>query len=171
MEQGAVIWICGLAGSGKSTIASALYKELKKDIPHIVHLDGDEIRDLLGFCGYDRQGRIKIALKYSKLAHFLSSQGIFVIVSTISLFNEIYTHNRETLKNYREIFIQCPKEELYRRDQKQLYSKALKDEIQNVVGVDIAFDEPKPHIVVDNHKQDNLQGKVADIIKQLNLKI
>ena len=52
--KGLVLWLCGLAGSGKSTIGRALYEAIKQEIPNVVYLDGDELRDLLGHFAYDR---------------------------------------------------------------------------------------------------------------------
>ncbi|EAI4298513.1 adenylyl-sulfate kinase [Campylobacter lari] len=167
MTKPYVIWLTGLAGSGKSTIGKALYEKLKNEYKNIVYLDGDELRDLLGHYSYDKQGRIDVALKRSQFAKFLSDQGMIVVVTTISMFNEIYKYNRENLKNYFEIYIKCPMEELIKRDQKGLYTKALNGEIKNVVGVDIKYDEPNAYFTLDNSMQENLDEKVNMIVKQL----
>ncbi|HEG8189996.1 TPA: adenylyl-sulfate kinase, partial [Campylobacter jejuni] len=106
-----------------SYIAEALYKKLKEKYNNIIYLDGDELRDLLEHYGYDKQSRIDMSIKRSKFAHFLSSQNMLVIVSAISMWNEIYEHNKKTLKNYFEIYIKCDFEELKKRDKKNLYSK------------------------------------------------
>ena len=165
--KGLVIWLCGLAGSGKSTIGFGVYEELKKKNPNIVYLDGDELRDLLGHYDYDRNGRIEVALKRSKFAHFLSEQGLIVVVTTISMFKEIYAYNRKTLENYLEVYIQCDLEELKKRDQKCLYSAALKGQIKNVVGVDLSFDEPNAELVIENGVRNNLQQKIEKIMRVL----
>ena len=165
--KGIVIWLCGLAGSGKSTIGFGVYEELKRQNPNIVYLDGDELRDLLEHYSYDKKGRIEVALKRSQFAHFLSAQGLIVVVTTISMFEEIYAYNRKTLENYLEVYIQCDLEELKRRDQKGLYSGALKGQIKNVVGVDIAFDEPRADLVVENEAKENLEQKIQRIIEFL----
>ncbi len=167
MKKPYIIWLTGLAGSGKSTIGKALYEKLKQEYKNIIYLDGDELRDLLGYYSYDKKGRIDVALKRSQFAKFLNDQGIIVVATTISMFNEIYQYNRKNLKNYFEIYIKCSMEELIKRDQKELYTKALKGEIENVVGVDIKFDEPNAHFVLDNSMQENLDEKVETIIKQL----
>lgn len=167
MKKPYIIWLTGLAGSGKSTIGKALYEKLKQEYKNIIYLDGDELRDLLGYYSYDKKGRIEVALKRSQFAKFLNDQGIIVVATTISMFNEIYQYNRKNLKNYFEIYIKCSMEELVKRDQKELYTKALKGKIENVVGVDIKFDEPNAHFVLDNSKQENLDEKVETIIKQL----
>lgn len=165
--KGLVLWLCGLAGSGKSTIGKALYEKIKQEIPNVVYLDGDELRDLLGAYGYDKQGRIEVALKRSAFAHFLSAQGLVVVVTTISLFEEVYAYNRKTLQNYLEIYVECSMEELQRRDQKGLYSGALKGEIQNVVGVDIPFVKPNANLVIDNAQSDFLEQKVQKILNSI----
>ncbi|AJC91895.1 adenylylsulfate kinase [Campylobacter subantarcticus LMG 24377] len=168
MKKPYVIWLTGLAGSGKSTIGRALYEKLKRECKNTIYLDGDELRELLGYYDYDKQGRIDVALKRSQFAKFLNDQGMIVVVTTISMFDEIYKYNRENLKNYFEIYIKCPMEELIARDQKELYTKALNNEIKNVVGVDIKYDEPNAHFVLDNSMQENLDEKVEMIIKQLS---
>ncbi|CAM2802736.1 adenylyl-sulfate kinase [Helicobacter burdigaliensis] len=168
-NKGLVIWLCGLAGSGKSTIGRALSERLREKIPNVVYLDGDELRDLLGAYGYDREGRIEVAIKRSKFAHFLSSQGQVVVVTTISLFSEVYKYNRKTLENYLEVYVECDLEELKRRDQKRLYSKALSGEISDVVGIDLDFEVPNAEIVVDNSLQNDLDKKVEKILESVEI--
>lgn len=165
INDGCVIWIMGLAGSGKSTIGKELYKEIKKLIPNVIYLDGDELRDILGFYGYDKQSRIEIAIKRSKIANFLSKQGIVVIVTTISLFNEIYEFNRKTIKNYIEVYIKCSINELIKRDQKGLYSAKNNGKINNIVGIDINPDKPNPMIEIDNTEKKYANYKAKIILK------
>ncbi|MBZ7958710.1 adenylyl-sulfate kinase [Campylobacter molothri] len=167
LKNGGVIWLTGLAGSGKSYIAEELCRKLKEKLNNIIYLDGDELRDLLGHYGYEKEGRIEVSLKRSNFAHFLSSQGMIVIISAISMWNEIYTYNRKRLKNYFEIYIKCDFEELKRRDKKGLYSGAIQGDIKNVVGVDIDFDEPCSDLIIDNSKLDNLEEKVSTILNSL----
>lgn len=167
LNQGGVIWLTGLAGSGKSYIAQALYEKLRENFKNTIHLDGDEFRELLGHFGYEKEERIKVSLKKAQFAHFLGSQGMIVIVSAISMFKECYEYNRKNLKNFFEIYVECDFEELLRRDKKGLYSGALNKKIQNVVGVDIKYDEPKPDLTIDNTHFGALDEKLALILKSL----
>ena len=150
-----VIWLTGLAGAGKTTFASELFKHLKELHGNVILLDGDVFRNIFGESGFKRDERLKIAYKINALAGFLEQNGLIVIVATMSLFDEIYTINRANFKDYFEVFVKCDFDELVRRDKKGLYSKALSGEIKNVVGVDIAYDEPKAHFVLENHHATN----------------
>ncbi len=123
--------------------------------------------DILGVYDYDKQSRIELAIKRSKFAKFLNDQGMIVIIITISMFNEIYAYNRKNLKNYFEVYVKCDIEELIKRDQKNLYGKALRKEIQNVVGADIEFDSPNSDLVIENSCQDKLEEKVQMIIEKI----
>lgn len=159
MKKGATIWICGLAGSGKSTLAKSLTNILRQKFDSVIYLDGDELREIFGHFSYDKNGRIDMAIKRAKMANFLSKQGQIVIVSTISLFSEVYAWNRANLQNYFEIFVKCEFDELKRRDQKELYTKALRGEIKNVVGVDIDYDVPYPNLAIENSETKDLDKK------------
>lgn len=144
-----VIWLMGLAGSGKTTLGRALYMELKqRGISNIVYLDGDEFREIIGAFGYDRSSRIEVAKKRAMMCQMLSSQGLIVIASSISMFKENYIFNRRYIKEYFEVYIQCDIEELKRRNQKGLYN----GDIENVVGLDIAIDEPNADLMLSNHE-------------------
>ncbi|MCV3431220.1 adenylyl-sulfate kinase [Campylobacter lari] len=169
--KGCVIWLTGLAGSGKSFLCKKLYSELKKTYDNIIYLDGDEVRELFDHKDYTKNGRIDISLKRSKLAQFLSSQSMIVIVSAISMWDEIYLFNRKHIKNYLEIYVKCDLKELIKRDQKQLYTKALNKEIDNVVGIDINFDIPNnADLVLDNSSFNNTEEKIQLILSHFNNK-
>lgn len=167
MDRGKVIWIAGLAGAGKTTISQMLYKKLKEKYIHTVLLDGDVIRDILQEYGYSREARLMSAKKISSLCSFLAKNDMIVICATISLFEEIYALNRNSIKNYFEVFIDCPMQELILRDQKGLYSGALEGKIKEVVGIDIPYIKPNAHYVIDNSSRNNLEKKVNDLHKEV----
>ncbi|HED6807799.1 TPA: adenylyl-sulfate kinase [Campylobacter jejuni] len=167
--KGCVIWISGLAGAGKTTISSGLYKKLKEKYNNSVLLDGDELRKIFKHTGYTREKRLESAKKISSLCSFLAKNDIIVICATISLFEEIYLLNRNTIENYFEVFVDCPMEELILRDQKGLYSGALKGEIKDVVGVDIKYTKPNAHYVIDNSSKTDLEKKINNLYNEVEL--
>lgn len=138
-----VFWLTGLAGSGKSTLGKALQSHFISQGWPVVYLDGDQLREVFGNNqDYSRQGRLELAWRYSHLCHMLATQGLNVICATISLFHEIQTWNRKHLPGYTEIVLDVPFEILLQRDPKQLYSRALKGELTEVIGVDLEPEWP-----------------------------
>ena len=117
---GRVIWITGMSGAGKTTVARCLYERLSG----AVLLDGDELRAALGAdsCSYDVEGRKKLAMSYARLAGLLAGQGLTVIVATISLFHEVHSYNRQHLPGYLEVFLDVPEAVRRSRDPKGLYA-------------------------------------------------
>ena len=163
-----LIWITGLAGSGKTTIGKGVFKKLKEKEVNTVFIDGDQYRELFDSTGYSKKERLIVANNIVRLCKFLIDQNINVVCCTISLFSEIQGKNKKQFKNYYEIFISCEIEELIQRDQKGLYSKALKGEINNVVGVDIKYNKPlNPFLIIDNNQKDGLTEKIDLICKKI----
>ena len=161
-----LIWITGLSGSGKSTIGKELYKVLKKQYPNTIFLDGDDFRGILGNdLKHNPKDRLENAKRIHRMCKFLINQNINVICSTMSLYEEIHTLNRNSFKNYYEVFIKCDIEELIRRDQKGIYSQALNKQRDDVVGINLDYDMPKNcELVLNNNKKNNLDKKVKKIL-------
>lgn len=154
-SNGAVFWITGLSGSGKTTISERLVTLIKKINQPTVLLDGDVLREITGNqFGYNREDRLKAAMFYSRLCHTLAEQGINVICATISLFHEIHEYNRKKIKNYIEVFVDVPIETIQQRDPKKIYAAGKKQGNSNIVGIDINAELPiKPDIRITNHQE------------------
>lgn len=123
MKKGIVYWITGLAGSGKTTIGNALYYKIRKKST-VVLLDGDILKNIIngeGSIGYTKGERLQRAKRYSLLCKMLSSQGINVIICTISMFNEIREWNRNNFEYYVEVFLDVSMEVLKSRDKRGMY--------------------------------------------------
>lgn len=157
--MGQVIWINGLAGAGKTTTAKALCARLDElatrgelEDKGVIYIDGDEIRGVFENHGYEKEARIALTRRRMALVIALAKQGFCVVNTAISLFDECYKNNREACAKaglkYSEIFINCPFEVLEKRDQKNLYSKAKAGAQKDVVGIDIAYDEPRADLVI-----------------------
>lgn len=150
-----VIWLTGLSGAGKTTIGRCLHEIWKAKAPNTVLVDGDAVRGLVRFNAdgdaYSTQGRHAVASRYCDVCAWLDSQDINVVCCTISFFEDLRARNRRDLSGYFEVLISAPLEVLRQRDTKNLYERALKGEIRNVVGVDLALDPPfAPDMIVDN---------------------
>lgn len=168
--HGDVIWITGLAGSGKSTIGRAVHERLKKASPGIVFFDGDELREVFQatthFAGEDR---LALALAYARLCRLVADQGIDVICATISLFAEVHRWNRTNLTNYFEVYLDVPMPVLQRRDPKGLYARALRGEVHDVVGVDVPFEAPvDPDVVIRNDDSQSVLEVTDAILRALD---
>ncbi len=142
-KSGLVIWITGLSDSGKTTLANLLAERLRGNGKAITLLDGDQLREVFGAnSNYDREARLDLGFKYSKLCKILAMQGNTVIIATIALFREIHSWNRANFPKYFEIYLKTPIEELRRRDSKGLYRRYDSGETSNVYGLDLKIDEP-----------------------------
>lgn len=112
-----VIWITGLPNAGKTTFAKELTLLLRQRGKVVVHLDGDELRRILGVEGemYQYEDRKKLAGTYGDLAAHLASQGLVVIVSTVSLFHSVQEKNRNQIHPYVEVLLTGREAELQAR--------------------------------------------------------
>lgn len=149
MSRGAVIWITGLSGAGKSTVAAALVEQLRADGRAPVFLDGDEVRSALGAeRDFAMENRRRLAGTYARLCRLLSAQGHLVVCATISLQHRIHAWNRDHLPSYVEVLLDVPLKELHRRDPKRIYRRAD----GHIVGLDLAAEFPvRPHLRITNH--------------------
>ena len=168
-STGMVYWITGLSGAGKTTLGQLLYHSQKAEGENVVILDGDELREIINNKDYSYEGRKQVATQYSRMCKMLSDQGIDVIICTISMFDEVRDWNRKNIENYCEIYIEVPIEELIRRDQKQLYSRALKKEVKNVMGIDADFEEPKnPDVIIRNDGKLEIEDVYNNLKEEIN---
>jgi len=175
--DGQVIWITGLSGAGKTTVAAALDQCLRERGLIPILLDGDILRNLFKSTNkigktYNREARIKLALKYAHLCKILSYQGFTVIISTISMYNEAYAWNRTNLPNYFEIYLKVPLKELRRRDPKKIYQRYDAGDLSDVAGLDLAVDEPlEPHVILDFETHPSLYDSPTNIAEYLMSKL
>ena len=145
-QHGVMIWFTGLSGSGKSTIAIALERELHKRGLLCRILDGDNIRtginNNLGFSEADRVENIRRIAEVSKL--FIDT-GIITIAAFISPNNDIREMAARIIgqDDFLEVFVSTPLAECEKRDVKGLYAKARRGEIKNFTGISAPFEAPE----------------------------
>lgn len=134
-------------------------------------LDGDELREVMGATqSHTQEERKQLAMRYSRLCKMIASQGVDVAIATISMFREVHEWNRANIPGYIEIFLDVPKDELIRRDPKQIYARAARDELKNVAGFDFAVDTPSaPDIRIAWSPDLTADKSLAQVIEQLEL--
>jgi len=164
-----VIWITGLSGSGKTTIAKKIYKKIKANYNNCILLDGDIIREALNYSwGYSLDERLKGAKQIHGLCKILDNEEAIVICATMSLFSEIHKLNRKRFKQYIEIFLDVDIETLIKRDKNNLYSKALQGLEKEVVGITLPYDKPNnADLILKNNTNIELEKNIHIITNYL----
>lgn len=166
--SGFVIWFTGLSGSGKSTLAAMLGARLKHYGIHTEVLDGDVVRknlsEGLGFSKEDRNINIR---RIGFVASLVANSGGCAITAAISPYLAIRDEQRTLVKNFVEVYCECPLEELIKRDPKGLYKKALAGEIKGFTGIDDPYEAPEnPEVVCDtlNETAEESLNKILDTL-------
>jgi adenylyl-sulfate kinase len=173
-----VVWLTGLSGAGKSTIASALEKELFQLRMHTYVLDGDNLRHglnaNLGFAPEDRAENIR---RVSEVAKLMADAGTVVITSFISPYRADRARARSIAlqagAEFVEIFVDAPLAVCEERDPKGLYQKARAGELKGFTGIDAPYEPPEdPEITVRTDRQtpaESIEKILADLLPRLRL--
>lgn len=171
-QKGCVLWMYGLSGSGKSTIAAGVERRLHDAGRFVVILDGDNFRSGLnadlGFSDADRQENVR---RVAEVAKILASQGVITLVSVITPKEELRSLARAVIgQGYREIYVKASYETCASRDPKGLYAKVAAGEIKQFTGKDSGFEEPaNPDLVLDTESLsvEELVDKVKSLLQTL----
>ena len=146
----AVIWLTGLSGAGKTTIAKSLMEKLKKKSIVPVMLDGDEIRHAIRQQGFDEDSRKKHNLNVGYMSSLLEKQGNIVIVALVSPYDDIRNDVRKMCTNFIEVYISTALDVCISRDPKGLYKKAQAGEISDFTGISAPYFPPlNPELKID----------------------
>lgn len=171
-QRGVMLWFTGLSGSGKSTVAVALERELHRRGRLCRLLDGDNIRTGinagLGFSADDRRENIRRIAEVGKL--FVDT-GIITLAAFVSPTEELRTLARDIIgaADFMEIFVATPLEECERRDVKGLYARARRGEVKNFTGISAPFEAPRnPALVLDTTDTpvEESVGKVLALLEE-----
>ncbi len=169
-DKGTMYWITGLSGAGKTTIGTLLYQYIKTKKDNVVFLDGDILREIYQTADYSAEGRKKLAYQHGRLCKMLTEQNIDVVICVIAMYEDCRRWNRKNIERYQEIYLDVSMDELIRRDQKQLYSKALRNEISNVMGINMEFEAPEnPTLRIDNSGELTPEQVLEKIKRELGI--
>lgn len=172
-QTGCTLWLTGLSGSGKSTIAVALEQVLNQQGKHAYCLDGDNIRHglnkNLGFSAEDRAENIR---RIGEVAKLFADAGIIVLSSFISP----YRADRDLVRKlhddaglpFIEVYVNCPLEEAEKRDPKGLYKKARAGEIKGFTGIDDPYEEPEAAEITLQTDQMTIEDSVRALLTELD---
>jgi bifunctional enzyme CysN/CysC len=152
-QKACVLWLTGLSGAGKSTIANLVEKRLTSAGRHTYLLDGDNVRHGLNKdLGFTAQDRVENIRRVAEVARLMVDAGLIVLVSFISPFRSERRMARELFAagEFLEVFVDTPLSEAERRDVKGLYQKARRGELKNFTGIDSPYERPEaPEIRID----------------------
>lgn len=159
-SSGATIWLTGLSGAGKSTIAEAVAAELTRHGHRVQILDGDELRTSLSAgLGFSRDDRNTHVTRVGFVAELLARHGVVVLVPVIAPYADaresVRAHHAQHSTSYHEVYVATPLNECQRRDVKGLYAKAAAGELTGLTGVDDPYEPPKhPDLTIDTEHVD-----------------
>jgi adenylylsulfate kinase len=169
-QHGAVIWLTGLSGSGKSTIAYALERRLAAERRLTYVLDGDNLRHgLSSDLGFSPEHRTENIRRVSEVAALFADAGVLALTSFISPYrsDRALARGRVPEGRFVEVFLDVPVEVCERRDPKGLYKKARRGEIAEFTGVSAPYERPEAAEVVLDTDRVDVDGCVATVVEFL----
>lgn len=169
---GYVLWMTGLSGAGKTTIALILEKELAERGCKFERLDGDVVREsLTRDLGFSKEDRDKNIERVSFVAKLLSRNNVGVVCSFISPYAEVRNNVRKMTTNFIEVYIDAPLAVVMERDVKGMYQKAIAGEIKNFTGISDPFEapaSPEIHIRTDQESPAESAQRIISYLEQRN---
>ena len=170
-DNGFVLWLTGLSGAGKSTIASAVAPSLVERGHRVEVLDGDEVRtNLCQGLGFSREDRDTNIARIGYVAGKLAKHGVAVVVAAISPYRDARDKIRSSVADFVEVHVAAPVETCAERDVKGLYAKALAGEIKNFTGVSDPYEEPLEPEILLHTERETVQESVRIVLDWLEAK-
>jgi adenylyl-sulfate kinase len=170
LSQGFTVWLTGLSGAGKSTIAERLAPELTARGRNVEVLDGDEVRTHLSKgLGFSREDRDINIGRISFVASLLVKHGAAVITAAISPYADARAEARQRIgaDQFVEVYVRCSLNELTRRDVKGLYAKAIAGELKHFTGVSDPYEAPEHADVTVDSETETVEESVGKILGEL----
>ena len=168
-KKGFTVWLTGLSGSGKTTISIKLCQRLEKfGLPNIEILDGDIVRENLSKgLGFSKEDRITNIKRVGYVCNLLTRNNLPVIVALISPFRNARDEIRSQIRNFVEVYVECPLSECERRDIKGLYKKARSGHLTHFTGINSPYEPPLNPEVICSTDVESPEQSVNKIVKKL----
>jgi adenylyl-sulfate kinase len=167
-HKGFTLWLTGMSGAGKSTIAEQLMAAFHAEQAKVELLDGDIVRTNLsqglGFSEEDRNTNVR---RIGFVCELLSRNGVIVVVAAISPYRAAREEVKAKIENFVEVYVECPVEVLKSRDVKGLYKKALAGELANFTGISDPYEPPENPEVVVHSDTETVSESVDKIWREL----
>ncbi|MDQ8188849.1 adenylyl-sulfate kinase [Roseibacillus persicicus] len=172
-QNGIVLWLYGMSGSGKSTIATEVEKQLAAQGCFTVVLDGDNLRSGLNAdLGFTDEARNENVRRTAEVAKLFASQGVITLISVITPLRRFREMAREIVgEDFHEIYVKADFETCAQRDPKGLYAKVADGKVANFTGKDSGFEEPEEaELILDTQKLSPTQSatEVLSLISGLS---
>ena len=168
-QHGLTVWLTGLSGAGKSTIAQKVIAQLQEQGIKTEYLDGDTLRKTLtadlGFSPSDRAENIR---RIGNLAHQLTQEGSIVLVAVIAPYQHLRDILRSQIVAFVEVYINAPLEICEERDPKGLYQKARRGEIKQFTGIDDPYEPPLNPEIICYTDRESISDSAQKIIDYLH---
>jgi adenylyl-sulfate kinase len=167
-HEGFALWLTGLSGAGKTTLAERLVERLRELGAKVELLDGDIVRTNLsqglGFSRADRDTNIR---RIGFVAELLARNGVIVVVAAISPYRDAREDVKRKIPNFIEVHVDCSLDVLTARDTKGLYKRALAGELGNFTGVSDPYEVPQSPSVVIHSDRESIEEGLARIWREL----
>ncbi len=171
LDRGFVVWLTGLPGSGKTTIASKTKEILEARGYRVELIDGDWARRTISLgAGYTREERRIHLHRIAWVSRLLARNGVIVLASFVSPYREVRKMIRDIIIEevpFVEVYVKASIDTVIKRDPKGLYAKALKGEIKNMTGIDDPYEPPEnPDLVLDT-ENNPVEKNVKDLVEYI----
>jgi adenylylsulfate kinase len=148
-QQGFTVWLTGMLGAGKTTLAEYIAARLRQVGRKVEVLDEDDVAEALWgeVEGSNKEERVLITRRLGAVADMLTRHGVCTLVACTSPYKASRDENRRLISRYVEVYIDCPTEDLIKRDSTGKYKKAMNNEIPDFVGITSPYEPPPDNMV------------------------
>ena len=119
-KKGILFWITGLSGAGKTSLAKAIKKDIKKNYGPTIVVNGDDLRKIFKLSKYDQISRLEYGRQYCKFIKFITDQNINLIFTVVGMFDELRIWNKKNISNYVEIYVKANLSQIKKKKKKKI---------------------------------------------------